>query len=321
VTDLPPASPSNPDPRPSLWTGTVEDPLTFPAGTSISARPVIVGDSNAKIVPDGIVNWDFFDGAILGVFAGVGTGVLKEHGSAVMVAPGLAITATHVIGDILPELGPADTPIACLGVRPQGLDIWGVSKVSTASDDLSFLSLVLQSSLTPDWYFSSLPITTRCPRQGEKLTIVGFRMPDIEEADASFSAAGGLYCSTGTVVAAYSPVRHPTLMPFPAIEIACGSLGGMSGGAVLDQAGMLMGVISRGYATDDGEGPTYAAWIINALNRTLEIPWPPGLYEPSVHVLDLPEQLMHIEGRDAVTIVDENTHTYRVWFDGPQPSS
>jgi len=289
--------------------------VAFRAGTSIAARSIIVGDFNGKIVPEGIVNWEFFDGAILGVFVGVGTGVLKEHGSAVMVAPGLAITATHVIRDIL-ESEAGDTPVACIGVRPQGLDIWSVSKANiTASDDLTFLSLVLQSSLTPDLHFSSLPITTRCPRQGEKLTIVGFRMPDIEEGDASFRAAGELYCSTGTVVAAYSPIRHPTLMPFPAIEIACGSLGGMSGGAVLDQAGMLMGVISKGWVTEDGEGPTYAAWIINALNRTLEIPWPPGLYERSMHVLDLPKQLMRIEGRDAVTIVDENTYEYRIWYE------
>ena len=106
------------------------------------------------------------------------------------------------------------------------------------------------------------------------------------------------------------------MIPFPVIEITCGSLGGMSGDAVLDRNSLLMGIISHGLTTDDKSGPTFAAWIVGALNRKLEIPWPPGLYGDEVHVLDIPEQLLRIEGRDAVSVVDGNRFRYRIWFEG-----
>jgi hypothetical protein len=219
---------------PRRLTGIVSNyPLAnLPIDSSISYEPVVIGGSNASIVPEGVSNWDFFQGAVLAVTTKwPGSSVVVE-GTAVVIAPGLALTATHVLDRVLPYLASGDAAVACIGVRSEALDIWNVRKVSyTESDDLAYLSLELASPWVEGWYFTSLGVTTRAPKQGEKLTIVGFRFDDLQEEDGRFAAAGHLYAAAGTVTAVYCTFRDPTLMPYPAIEISCGSLGAMSGGA------------------------------------------------------------------------------------------
>ena len=48
-------------------------------------------------LPVGVDNWDFFDGSLLAVGLRDGDDVLKIEGTAVMIAPGLAISAKHVV--------------------------------------------------------------------------------------------------------------------------------------------------------------------------------------------------------------------------------
>jgi len=89
----------------------------------------------------------------------------------------------------------------------------------------------------------------------------------------------------------------------------------MSGGAVLDADGLLVGVISRGLQTEDMRGPTYAAWIVGGLHQVLKLPWPPGAYgDDPVHLLDMPEDVLGIVGREAITIDGPTDYRYRVWF-------
>jgi hypothetical protein len=301
---------------PRSLTGVVSnDPLAhLPIDTSISYEPILMGGSDASIVPEGVRNWDSFQGALLAVVTKLAGSPSVVGGTAVVIAPGLALTATHVLDSVLPSLLSGNATVACIGVRSAGLDVWNVRKISRAeSDDLAYLSLELASPWVEGWSFTALGVTTRAPQQGESLTIVGFRFDNLQEDTGRFRAAGHLYAAAGTVTAVY-PSRHSSLIPFPVIEITCGSLGGMSGGAVLDRNSLLMGIISHGLTTDDKSGPTFAAWIVGALNRRLEIPWPPGLYGDEVHVLDIPEQLLRIEGRDAVSIVDGNRFRYQIWF-------
>lgn len=174
------------------------------------------------------------------------------------------------------------------------------------------------------WRFTTLPVTTRCPAPGEQLTIVGFRFaepPELTNSKFAGLMEGDLFAAAGEVVATYHPIRDKVLMPFPTIEVACGSLHGMSGGAVLDQNGALMGIVSRSLKSEDGnnDGPTSAVWLIGALGRRLDLPWPSGLYGERVEIMAIPERLLHIIGRDAVTVTESRTE-YRVWF-GPGADS
>ena len=240
-------------------------------------------------------------------------------GIAVMVAPALALAATHVLSGWLEELGDGAAAGMCIGVRGEGLDLWKFRSISyDPADDVAFISLELTSPVSEDWCFSTLALTTRCPAEGEELTIVGFRFNDSGDFPADGSqpspALGDLFAAKGTVSQVFPTGQDLVMVPFPAIEIQCGSRGAMSGGAVIDRDGLVLGVISTGWDTEDGEGPSVASWIVcGALGRTLDVPWPPGAYPEQVPVMEIPEAALRIVGRDAVNI-DGNEMRYRIWY-------
>lgn len=295
----------------------VTDPLArLPAGSKISFEPIPFGGSDASSVPEGVTNWTFFDGALMIVLLTYIGEPPIAIGTAVGIAPGLAVTATHVVEGDLAKLLDGDASILCAAPRDSGLELWSVRKVmGTDTDDTAYLGLELASEVSDGWKMRTLPVTTRTPRIGERLHVAGFRLAASQAQDGHLTLEGDLYMAVGEVSAVHHPMRDRHLMPYPAIEIACGSLGAMSGGAVLDESGHLMGVISRGVTTDDGRGPTFASWVVGVLNRTVELPWPPGAYPQPVHLLDIDERLLNLEGRDHLEVIDESRCNYRAWFD------
>ncbi|MBD3886381.1 trypsin-like peptidase domain-containing protein [Phormidium tenue FACHB-886] len=294
-----------------------DDPLLgFPVGTSIDLEPVVFSGADSTPIPQGTINWTFFEGALLAVVVSTP----EDHvvlGTAVVIAPGLAITATHVFNERIPDILCGAVSIACVGPTSTGVEFWRVRTINTCpSDDIAYLSIQLASPISASWRFRSIALTTRAPKPGEMVYVIGFQFPNVF-SDSQFSVrmTGNLYVASGKVGSVYYPMRDSVLMPFPAIEIMCGSLGGMSGGAVLDAQGYLLGVTSRGFETDDRSGPSYAAWLVGGLNRKLEIPWPPGLYPQQVHLLEMDGCTLRIDGREHVTALDEHTVSYQLWFD------
>lgn len=294
----------------------VEDPLVnLPVGSSINFEPIVFGGSDAKVVPDGVANWTFFDGALMTLLVKTSAGT-TAMGTVVAIAPGLAITATHILGDHLNDIADGAGAVLCAAPSQHGLELWDVRKVNyTGSDDIAYLSLERASAIAEGWRLRTIPATTRAPNQGERLHVIGFRLAKAHENDGSFGLKGDLFAASGEVIAVYHPVRDKFMMPFPTIEIGCGALGGMSGGAVLDEQGHLVGVVSTSLTTEDGGGPTFASWIVGGINREVEITWPPGLYPNPVHILDIDERLLRLEGRERVRIIDSNSFEYEVWSD------
>src|SRR4051794_40457911 len=74
-----------------------EDPLAnWPKDAAIPVRLVEPGFGPPSAVPEAVTNWDYYDGAI--VMVGVSDGkTYTVEGSGVMVAPGLVLSATHVL--------------------------------------------------------------------------------------------------------------------------------------------------------------------------------------------------------------------------------
>lgn len=292
-----------------------EDPLpNLEIGASFNIEPLVVGGSDAKVVPEAVKNWTFFDGALMVLIVKSAHG-LTAIGTVVAIAPGLAVGATHTMSSDLDSLVAGESSAFCVGPTERGLELWRVRHLSvTEADDILYLSLEAAFEMPDGWRLRTLPLTSRAPIAGERLTVVGFRMPSVSENEQSIRVEGNLLAASGHVTAVYHPMRDRVLMPFPTIEIQCGALGGMSGGAVLDAHGHLLGVVSRSLGTDDGEGPTYAAWIVGCLNREVRLPWPPGLYPLPVHLLDVDSRLLCLEGRDKIRVTGPNTTEYRVWF-------
>jgi len=159
-----------------------------------------------------------------------------------------------------------------------------------------------------DWQLRCVPVTTRTPNVGERLTICGFRLPEVDSSGiVTFS--GEMLASTGVVQAVYKEGRDRVLVSYPAIEILCGSRGAMSGGAVFDSSGHLVGIISTGMDVEGRDGPTYAAWIVPGLVRDVTIPWPPGLYPNPVRVANAN---LYLEGAKYL-LHNKDGGEYRAW--------
>ena len=245
------------------------------------------------------------------------------EGSGVMVAPGLVLSATHVLRDHADAIADRKLSVYCIGLRPEGrMDLWAVRsslRYAEDSSDIMFLGVELNSAIADDWYVSCLPIPTRAPEEGERLTIIGYRFdrPDAEPLPiingVRAVGRGDLYVAAGEVATIHCPYRDRLLAPFPAIEVKCGSLNGMSGGAVIDADGALVGILSRGFDIADGRGPSTAAWIIHALMFDVTLPWPPGVYKPNTPILHLPEERLKIYGRDKVQLAGPMELDYTVW--------
>ena len=240
--------------------------------------------------------------------------MLKIEGTAVMIAPGLAISAKHLFNERHDRLGPllaGNELLYAVGLRPGGhAEIWRLQHLTASNDgqgDLAVLSLGLVSDLPASRRFTCLPLTARRPLRGEQLTIVGFHFDEnnnlLDGATGAVSATGRMYAAVGEVSQFYWPVRDSFSAPFPAFEILCGIRGGTSGGAVLDQEGRVVGVVSRGFL--DEEPPTLAAWCVDVFGWHVTTSWPRNFYPASTPIANIP--VVRIRDRQHLTIKNDGT--------------
>ncbi|PTA91167.1 hypothetical protein CWM66_07915 [Kosakonia sp. H7A] len=186
-------------------------------------------------------------------------------GSGVMVAPGLLLTATHV----LDELRTSGKSPMFLTFLPTGVRGW-LAKESRNSmreskfeegeanpSDLTLVSCTLNSDALVDYPLNLGILRVGLPLVGERLWAFGFRHGLVEDGVASVSPM----VSSGLVTAAF-PQGRGERMPAPCIEVAMDTMGGMSGGPVVDSDGNVIGVVSSSF---DG-GPSYVTLIWDALN-------------------------------------------------------
>ena len=132
----------NPDPISGVVT---EDPAaSMGIGSTIKVEPVLVGYADAK-TPAWLQDWTSFQGVLLSICV---RDAVSNHicGSAVMVAPGIAIGARHVIDPALPALRKGEQAVYCFGLTPGSLRIWVLRKYTPVGDtDLAILGLELAS--------------------------------------------------------------------------------------------------------------------------------------------------------------------------------
>lgn len=292
----------------------------WPRGVAPQVRWPANVDLPAAGTAEAVTDWAAYDGALVAV--GVSDGAaFTVCGSGVMVAPGFVITATHVLRDDVDAIEAKTLSVWCLGPR-RGVraDLWTLRgmRFGETESDIAFLAVEPYSELPNNRALTCLPLTTRYPVEGDPLTVVGFRFDnagagDLPEIDGiPVISRGRLYASAGTVLRVQT-YRDHVMAPFPVIEISCGTLGGMSGGAVLDASGAVVGILSVGLSHDDGRGPSNAAWIIHALQFNVALTWPREVYPPDCPILDLPDDLLRIIGREHVTLSGQLQVNYRPW--------
>jgi hypothetical protein len=295
-------------------------------GSTVTVRWVDIDPVAAAAAPEGLTNWEFFEGALLALGFRYEDGQVAVLGSAVMIAPGLALTATHVLRDLLPRLESGRVSMFALGVRPNDkLDYFSVRTLNyrdSSASDLCWLSLFLQSEPDVGWGFSLFPVTTRTPKVGHRVAVLGFRFPEAVMSPGAAASdlaplKGNAYAAAGTVSEIYYPRRESVMAPFPAIEVQCGALHGMSGGPVIGDDGRLLGIASSAF---DEDGPMIAAWVIEALVRPLDVGWPPGLWAPGTVPIDVRNGIVDIDRPDALEVVATGWR-YSAWESASAPPS
>lgn len=297
------------------------DPLLLTQGESLRfewVRPSFGPKPNRFCRP---VNWQMFEGAVLAVTV---TTPQKHQicGSAVLVAPGIALSVNHVLEDHLDDLRTGRISILCIGIASHGAQAWQV-KYLTCIDrtDLCFLSLELLSELPPSRVLYHMAITTRVPLPGEALIMAGFRAGETAFPRAEAGAdelAMSLFSSSGVVTDEY-PTGRGALRPWPAVGVDAPPISGMSGGPVFDARGFLVGVISSSIENEKGQDPvpTFVAVPWPALGQPFPVRWPllPNKYR-SRSLLELAGTACVIERPEAVRVSMHDGRTtmeYAAW--------
>lgn len=272
-----------------MASGTItDDPLTsLPVGARLDFQCLSPMESNANAVPNFVNNWDHFDGALLGILFKSATAA-EVDGSAAMIGPGLALSASHVFAPRKTAIMAGELVPYCFGIRNDSLQFWKVTAFvdSDEANDLVVLYLTACSAAPDDFVYFVFGMRSSSPQLGEQVHLVGFRS-EVLEGFTGTDLNCNLYVSAGEVSEVYPTGRDRVLAPFPCFEVASGALGSMSGGAAFDAQGRLLGLVSRSFSTEDGAGPTTVALLGPALDRQIAPPWPPKAYAPGITIRSL----------------------------------
>lgn len=237
------------------------------------------------------------------------------EGSAILVAPGIAITAAHVIEDKIQLIVSGRMGIFCMGPTDDGLQYWRVHNITKVNNsDLMILTLKYWTDLPSNHRFYLPCISTRLPDIGEAVIIAGFQastvtgpVQEVIDGVPVFAKKNGNATYCANVRAATGKVTRHYLTPRPGIvqgltfEVDVGTDGGMSGGPVFDQFGNLVGILSSSLEHDDQNGPSVVSLIVTALVQPVEACFG-KLLSGSVRLIDLHPHLAQIVGLQNIQV-------------------
>ena len=202
-------------------------------------------------------------------------------GSAVMVAPGVALTAGHVIDEMRCHgfLAEAGGQLWAISVHvADRVELWRADSFTQDEEgsDLSLLTLVRTTAASgppanSPLKFSLARMAARMPGVGETISLVGFKAAEVSFEHSALMGLA-LVGSVGQVTDQYPQGRDRHGLPNPAIAVAARTVGGMSGGAAFDAAGHLIGVISSGLE----ESVSFVSLSWPAIHVPIAPKWPPA---------------------------------------------
>lgn len=251
-----------------------------------------------------------FQGVVLAVAVAEPNGdSYSVLGTAVMVAPGVALSASHVWLKYREQFARNQKSLMCIGVGNDGVHAWWVIQASQSDmTDVCVLTLRRASDLPPSRAFNQATLTTRTPMLGEPLLMVGFRgATDRFERrpDGATELEAGMLVSSGVVAQHYEQARDSVMMPWPTLEIDAPTIGGMSGGPVFDSRGYLVGIVSSSLDRGPGQepSPTFASQIWPALGIPFLGGWPKTREPTEPATLLSLGRMCPIERPDAVQVI------------------
>lgn len=245
-----------------------------------------------------------------------------EHtvdGSAVLVAPGIALCAQHVVMPQIEAVMKSLRWVMCVGFTEKGVQLWAVRQATIIPEsDLVILRLAACSALLSDWCYKLASITTRFPMEGETLQVAGYRAsePSFPKKPGSWGRTKGtVFVCNGKVTQRYPNGRDRIMLPGPCVELDCPSWGGMSGGPVFDQYGWLIGLLSTSVSGDDDTGPSFVSLLWPALTAEFEGGWPEAIFRGKRCLLNW-DKFCRVQGREAIKVRHDlsNNLVHREWL-------
>jgi S1-C subfamily serine protease len=200
-------------------------------------------------------------------------------GSAVMVAPGIALTAGHVVDEMRERgfLAEGGGQLFAVGFYADRVELWRADSFTRVDvGDLSLLTLVRttarsEASATTPLRFGLARMAARMPQLGETISLIGFKAAE-ESFEGKALMGLALVGSVGQVIDVYPQRRDSHGLPNPAIAVNARTVGGMSGGAAFDANGNLIGVISSGF----DEPTSFVSLSWPATYVPIAPKWPPA---------------------------------------------
>ncbi|WP_313917828.1 trypsin-like peptidase domain-containing protein [Tahibacter sp.] len=238
------------------------------------------------------------------IFAMDRFGTPSLSGSAFVLAPGLAITARHVLEHFIGELcptrenpaqGPLEVDIFGTLLQPDGVHL-GVKVMeyrSCTDADVCLLLLGGPPELHARIRWAKPTISFSPPKVDDRITAYGFprtQMKDVSVADKKLSATLKISPSfgQGRVVTVHAMKRDSAMLPFPCFQIDAPVDGGMSGGPSIHQAtGSICGAISSSLdcAADSDEFVSYGSSLWPLLGLEVDLLLADGPYRGTIHDL------------------------------------
>jgi len=286
----------------------VDNPLAnLPPNANLTFTTTTFWPASARLGEGTLIGAELLGGFLLHV------GVLEDredlfvHGSAVLVAPGVAIWAKHVFEQSLTAIKAQTAAIYCGSITENGLELWQGTKLQLVDNsDLAILILKYVTFLPPGNGFRIAGMTARMPAVGARVAIAGFCSSDqvVSFSTEGVRVRGEVRLSLGSVTAQY-PKGRGYLLPGPWFEVACHTQHGVSGGPVFDESGRVVGILSSGL---DG-GPSYVSLLWPALLTPVKGGWPPDSHAPGIALAD-PGARCSIEYKDRLKRVGDNHGVY-----------
>ena len=228
-------------------------------------------------------------------------GFMKDDGSSiigsgVMVAPGLCLTATHVIEEThdkhafinsivdrnIMRLWRAVDYDAFIG----DVEFIPIGEPRVKRSDVSLVSCAPISDHNDERPLLMSHVQVSIPMLGERLWTVGYRQVTNDRSPRIAS-----FISSGLVVEQHLEGRGGHLTG-PCVEVAMKTIGGMSGGPVFNSKGHVVGVVSSSLeGQEDDRGPTFVSLLWTALVSEIHAPWPSNYWPNQIGGLQIGKEL------------------------------
>lgn len=209
-------------------------------------------------------------------------------GTAIIIAPFLAISARHVMEDYVDKFESFTindnsinyegtfSLIAVQFIGDKNAAIWNITKVTTCqSTDICYLRLSPGQNVDKNYKWRIPKIDFSIPKIGDRISGFGYSESNIIFSDNVVEWSHFPATTIGEVLELHEEKRDINMLNFPCFMVNARFDGGMSGGPVFNDNGYLCGLICSNLppSESDQQHVSYVTLLWPALGVNLDLPY------------------------------------------------